>query len=148
MCDVYIYGMTVLSTIHRLKGSFPAADSYQEIEQTFVIPGGEGANAAVVLRALGVDHVVLDGCYLGDLTTTALLDYLGARGVDCSKLKQYPNFPGWRDIVFCDGGSRTVFGWFQKVLSGDERLWSRAKRRFRQHAAWHSIHFLARNQCG
>ena len=51
MIDVYIYGMTVLSTIHLLKGPYPAADTYQEIEKTYVMPGGEGANAAVVLSS-------------------------------------------------------------------------------------------------
>ena len=46
--DVYVYGMTVLSTIHKLKGDYPKADTYQEIEQTFIMPGGEAANSAVV----------------------------------------------------------------------------------------------------
>ena len=38
--DVYIYGMTLLSTIHRLKGRFPPADGYQEILETHVMNGG------------------------------------------------------------------------------------------------------------
>jgi sugar/nucleoside kinase (ribokinase family) len=122
-CDVYVYGMTVLSTIHQLKGRFPDSDSYQEIQQTFVMPGGEAANCAVVLRNLGVS-VMLDGCYLGDQTETALLQYLVSRGVDCSKLKRRADFPGWRDIVFCDGESRTVFGWFVDYLFGGETLWT------------------------
>ena len=42
--DVYVYGMTVLSTIHQLKDDYPEADTYQEIEQTFLMPGGEAAN--------------------------------------------------------------------------------------------------------
>ena len=37
--DVYVYGMTVLPTIHKLKGDYPKADTYQEIEQTSIIPG-------------------------------------------------------------------------------------------------------------
>jgi hypothetical protein len=44
--DVYVYGMTVLPTIHKLKGDYPKADTYQEIEQTIIIPGGEAANSA------------------------------------------------------------------------------------------------------
>ena len=39
--DVYLYGMTVLSTIHRLKCPYPEADSYQEIDRTHVVPGGD-----------------------------------------------------------------------------------------------------------
>ena len=80
--DVYIYGMTVLSTIHLLKGKFPAADGYQEIVQTYVMPGGEAANGAVVLKNLGVS-VRLDGCLMGELTAKPLTEYFKARGIDC-----------------------------------------------------------------
>lgn len=122
--DVYVYGMTVLSTIHQLKGRFPASNGYQEVQHTFVMPGGEAANCALVLRSLGVS-VALDGCYLGDQTAAPLLDYLVPRGVDCSALKHQAGFPGWRDMVFCDGESRTVFGWFVEYLFGGQTLWSR-----------------------
>ena len=37
--DVYVYGMTVLSTIHQLRDRYPAADTYQEIQKTVVMPG-------------------------------------------------------------------------------------------------------------
>jgi sugar/nucleoside kinase (ribokinase family) len=116
--------MTVLSTIHQLKGPFPSADGYQEIEHTFVMPGGEAANCAVVLKNLGVP-TTLDGCLLGDLTAEPLRTYLNNRGVDCSLLRHQAGFPGWRDIVLCDGESRTVFGWFVDYLFGGRKLWSR-----------------------
>lgn len=122
--DVYIYGMTVLSTIHLLKDKFPAADGYQEIVKTFVMPGGEAANAAVVLKNLGLS-VKLDGCLMGELTAKPLKEYLTARGIDCSLMTYRGDFPGWRDIVFSDGASRTVFGWFGDYLFGSERLWTR-----------------------
>ena len=122
--SVYVYGMTVLSTIHRLKGPFPSADGYQEIERTFVMPGGEAANCAIVLKNLGVP-ATLDGCLLGDLTAEPLRTYLNNRGVDCSLLRHQAGFPGWRDIVLCDGESRTVFGWFVDYLFGGRKLWSR-----------------------
>ena len=121
--DVYVYGMTVLSTIHLLKGDYPEVDTYQEIEQTFVIPGGEAANAAIVLRNLGLS-VALDACYLGDLTKIGIQDYFNARDIDCSRMTHLPGFPGWRDLVLCDGKSRTVFGWFVQNLFGKERLWT------------------------
>ena len=121
--DVYIYGMMVLSTIHLLKGKFPAADGYQEILRTDVMPGGEAANSAIVLRNLGL-RVQLDGCYLGDKTAEAVTQYLNAREVDCSKLTRLEGFEGWRDIVFCAGESRTVFGWFVENLFGGRRLWT------------------------
>jgi sugar/nucleoside kinase (ribokinase family) len=121
--DVYLYGMTVLSTIHQLKAKFPSADGYQEIARTFVIPGGEAANGAIVLSNLGIT-TTLDGPFLGDLTAEPLLAYLQKRNVDCSLLHHHPGFPGWRDIVFCDGVSRTVFGWFVDYLFGGHKFWN------------------------
>ena len=121
--DVYIYGMTVFSTIHQLKNDYPEADTYQEIEQTFLMPGGEAANCAVVLSSLGV-RTILDGCHLGEQTQIAIPAYLEARGIDCSRMSLMPDFPGWRDLVLCDGKSRTVFGWFIKYLFGERKLWT------------------------
>ncbi|MGE5774631.1 MAG: carbohydrate kinase family protein [Chloroflexota bacterium] len=121
--DVYVYGMTVLSTIHLLKGKFPVPDAYQEIQETFVMPGGEAANCAIVLSNLGV-RVSLDGCYLGEQTEEPLLRYLGEQNVDCSQMTCEAGFEGWRDIVFCDGEHRTVFGWFIRNLFGERRLWT------------------------
>ncbi len=121
--DVYVYGMTVLSTIHLLKGKFPAPDAYQEIQETFIMPGGEAANCAIVLSNLGV-RVALDGCYLGDQTEKPLVQYLRNRNIDCSAMTCEAGFDGWRDIVFCDGEHRTVFGWFVANLFGGRRLWT------------------------
>ncbi|MFH1371244.1 MAG: carbohydrate kinase family protein [Planctomycetota bacterium] len=122
--NVYLYGMTVLSTIHQLKAKFPSANGYQEIQNTFVIPGGESANSAIVLSNLGV-LIMLDGCFLGDLTAESLRTYLQNRGVDCSLLRYQPGFPGWRDVVFCDGHTRTVFGWFVDYLFGGQKFWNK-----------------------
>jgi hypothetical protein len=52
------------------------------------------------------------------------LKYLSERQVDCSRLVRDDDFPGWRDIVFCDGQSRTVFGWFVRYFSSSKKLWS------------------------
>lgn len=121
--DVYIYGMTVLSTIHLLNGRYPTADTYQEIKKTIIMPGGEGANAAVVLSNLGIS-TLLDGCYLGQETAVPLLAYLRQKQVDCSLLVEQDDFIGWKDIVLCDGNSRTVFGWFQTLFSDERELWA------------------------
>ncbi len=121
--EIYIYGMTLLSTIHRLKGSYPAADTYQEITQTHVMPGGEGGNAAILLSHWGL-KTQLDGCVFGALTAEPLRAYFDRYGVDCSLLPTRPDFEGWRDIVLCDGESRTVFGWFGQHFSGMHKLWT------------------------
>jgi sugar/nucleoside kinase (ribokinase family) len=122
-CGVYVYGMTVLSTIHLLKGKYPPPDAYQEIQNTFMIPGGEGANAAIVLQHLGL-RTCLDGCYLGAETAQPLTEYFARYGIDCSLFQTHRDFPGWRDIVLCDGDSRTVFGWFGDFLFGGKKLWT------------------------
>jgi len=121
--DVYVYGMTVLSTIHQLRDRYPAADTYQEIQKTVVMPGGEGANAAVVLSNLGLS-TVLDCCYLGQETAVPLRSYLQEKQVDCSLLVEIEDFAGWKDIVLCDGVSRTVFGWFNACFSSERQLWA------------------------
>ncbi len=123
MADVYVYGMTVLSTIHQMRERFPVVNTYGEIQRSIMMPGGEAANAAIVLRNLGLT-VDLDGCYLGSGTAGPLLEYFQKRGVGCACLKQLDDFDGWRDIVFCDGESRTVFGWFGAFLFGSRKLWS------------------------
>jgi len=122
--DVYLYGMTLLSTIHQLKAKFPSAEGYQEITRTFIMPGGEAANGAIVLSNLGVS-VTLDGPFLGDVTAKPLCAYLQKRGVDCSLMHYHPGFPGWRDMVFCDGDTRTVFGWFVDYLFGGHKFWNK-----------------------
>lgn len=121
--DIYVYGMTVLSTIHRLKGSFPPANNYQEIERTYHMPGGEAANCALVLRGLGAS-VRLDGGCLGAQTADAILGYFAARDIDCSGMQRLDNFEGWQDIVFCDGDNRTVFGQYAGNLFARGRLWT------------------------
>jgi sugar/nucleoside kinase (ribokinase family) len=121
--DIYVYGMTVLSTIHLLDGPYPPANSYREIKQTHVIPGGEAANAAIVLAGFGW-RTMLDGCCLGEQTHEPVLQHLAARGVDCSLMTRLPGFIGWRDIVLCDGSTRSVFGWFIADLFGGRRLWT------------------------
>lgn len=115
--------MTVLSTIHLLGGKFPAPDQYQEIQDTFVIPGGEAANCAIVLNHLGLE-VSLDGCYFGEQTEQPLRQSFSERNIDCSRMRPLAGFDGWRDIVFCDGRHRTVFGWFVANLFGGRRLWT------------------------
>ena len=54
--DVYLYGMTVLSTIQRMATVLPDADGYGEIAETFVCPGGEAMNAAMLLAGPRTAH--------------------------------------------------------------------------------------------
>jgi sugar/nucleoside kinase (ribokinase family) len=122
--DVYLYGMTVLSTIHRLKGPYPEADSYQEIAQTHIVPGGEVGNAAILLARLGL-RVRSEGPLLGTETRETILWFNRKWGVDSFGLRFDPKFEGWKDLVLVDGHHRNVFGWFGKRFSkGGGRKWT------------------------
>jgi sugar/nucleoside kinase (ribokinase family) len=120
--DIYLYGMTVLSTIHLLAGPYPEADSYQEIKETYILPGGETANSAIVLANLGC-KVKIDGPFLGEKTRADVLNFCKKYDIDCSGLYFDPSFAGVQDLVFIDKHSRTVFGRFAQYFDGQKR-WS------------------------
>ena len=119
----YVYGMTVLSTVHRLAGPYPPQDSYQEIERTWLIPGGEAGNAAILLACWGVT-AHLAGPALGRVTAHPLTEALSQLGVECEGLHVDGSFDGYQDLVLMDGQTRTVFGWFEKLASDPVRRWS------------------------
>lgn len=118
--DVYLYGMTVLSTLHRLDGAYPDADAYQEIKETHIVPGGETANSAIVLAKYGL-KTKIDGPFLGTKTKEGIVNFLENRGIDCAGLHYDPSFEGVQDLVLIDQCSRTVFGKFQHFFSGEKR---------------------------
>lgn len=127
--DIYLYGMTLLSTIHRLKGPYPKADAYQEIERSFVVPGGEVGNAAILLARLGL-RVRSSGTCLGTQTQKEILRFNRKWGVDCSGMRYDPSFEGWMDLVLVDGKHRNVFGWFANSFSKKGgRRWSQPDRK-------------------
>ncbi len=121
--DVYLFGMTCLSTIHVLDGPYPEPDSYREIRETFVIPSGETGNAALLLAGFGLS-VAMGGPHLGSRTRAPILDFYGKRGVDCGELRFDPSYAGVEDLVLVDGETRTIFGRFGSYFSGQERRWS------------------------
>ncbi|HYH01834.1 MAG TPA: PfkB family carbohydrate kinase [Bacillota bacterium] len=114
--DVYLYGMTLLSTVHRLDGEYPAADTYGEINETYTLPGGETANAAIVLANLGY-NVKSDGPYLGFKTKEMILKFGEKYRIDCSGMHYDPGFEGVSDLVLVAKGSRTVFGRFGQYFA-------------------------------
>lgn len=103
--DIYLYGMIVLSTIHRLAADYPEADGYGEIEETHVVPGGETGNSALILARLG-HRVKVGGPFLGTQTRTGVLAFLRQHGIDCSGLHYDAGFDGVRDLVLVGGKTR------------------------------------------
>jgi len=120
--SIYLYGMIVSSTVHRLSGDYPEADTYGEIAGTFHVPGGETGNSALVLAHWG-HRVRVGGPFLGKDTREGVLSFLGSRGIDCSGLHYDGGFEGVKDLVLVGGKTRTVFGTFGKYFSGEKR-WS------------------------
>jgi sugar/nucleoside kinase (ribokinase family) len=121
--DVYLYGMTCLSTIHVLDGQYPEPDSYREIKHTYIIPSGEAGNAALVLANFGL-HVKTDGPHLGERTKQATLDFYKKHKIDCSGMWFNPGFEGVEDLVLVDAHTRTIFGKFGNYLAGGAQRWS------------------------
>jgi sugar/nucleoside kinase (ribokinase family) len=118
--NVYLYGIIVLSTIHRLAGDYPEADGYAEIEETHVVPGGETGNSALVLSHWG-HRVKVGGPFLGRRTREGVLGFLEPRGIDCRGLRYDASFDGVRDLVLVGGKTRAVFGRFGQYFRGPRR---------------------------
>lgn len=120
--DVYLFGMTVVSTIHRCGSRLPLAGGYAEIAETYVCPGGEAMNAAMLLSGLGL-RTALAGPHWGVETRETLSSYAGRYGIDVSGVTYDSGFPGVRDLVLVDGRERAVLGWFGRYFSDANRRW-------------------------
>lgn len=111
--SIYLYGMTLVTTCHRLAGDFPKADGYGEIVESHRVPGGESGTCAVVLSALGV-RVELDGNFQGRSTYPELSRFFDTSRVSLEHVTHDPSFDGLEDLVFVDGQTRTAFGRFRE----------------------------------
>lgn len=120
--DVYLYGMTVFSTVHLLEGAYPEADSYGEIRKTYRIPGGETGNSAIILSRCGL-KVKIDGPFLGTETRDGISSFCQRFGIDCSGMVYEPSYEGLKDMVLVDRETRTVFGSFGSYFREGKR-WS------------------------
>ncbi len=116
MSDVYCFGHVSTGQILRLQGRYPAPDGYAEIAETLENHAGEATGSALVLAQLGA-AVTLEGNWIGDTPACRrTLDFLRARGIDCSGLAVKPGYPGVNEIVVSDGDTRTVFGRYIDLL--------------------------------
>jgi sugar/nucleoside kinase (ribokinase family) len=121
--DVYCYGMTVLSTIHRVAGDPLGADGYAEIVESYVCPGGEAMNGALLLSGLGLTTAI-GGPHFGRDTHGVLRAYARRHGVDVSGVEVVADDAGWRDLVIVSGDQRSVFGWFGASFAHAPPRWS------------------------
>lgn len=122
--DIYLYGMTLVSTMNLLEGEYPEADTYGEIKQSYLLPGGETGSGSVVLAALGC-KVKLDGNFQGSKTIDILNRYLVNKyGVDMSGVYTDSTFDGVQDMILIAGKTRTVFGKFGAYFNDEIKRWS------------------------
>ena len=122
MADVYLYGMTVVSTIHRCASRLPLGSGYAEIAETYVCPGGEGMNAAMLLSRLGLS-TALAGPHWGSATRQVLERYALRYGIDAAGVTRDESFEGLRDLVLVGGDERVVLGSFGSYFADAARRW-------------------------
>jgi sugar/nucleoside kinase (ribokinase family) len=106
--DVYAFGMICPSRLVVIKNGFPGAGQYAEIDSTSPSLGGEAANSAVVLRALGLT-VRLDGNWLPNSLGSETIRLLSDRGIDVRRVL-LKHIDGPEELVIASDGDRTVFG--------------------------------------
>ena len=124
--EVYLYGMTVVTTSHRLADNFPTSGNYCEIVDSHRSPGGETGTCAVVLGSLGLT-VHVDGNYLGRNTYPELVSYFESGSVSLELMTYDPDFAGLEDVVFIDKETRTSFGQFCEFYADKSlRRWNPA----------------------
>ena len=109
--DIYLYGMTTCTTALLLRGAFPEPDTYSEIKERHLIPGGETGGAATILASLG-RKVKMDGNYTGYNTDGPIRAFYQNIGVDVSRLRCEPGYGGEEEIIIIDKNTRTTFGQF------------------------------------
>lgn len=119
---VYAYGVVSSSTLYRVRGAFPAAEGYAEIEDVHYMTGGEAANSSVVLSRLGV-AVKLDGNWLGaDKNGQRTKTLLSRFEIDTTRLPLKEGFNGVQEVVFAAEDTRTIFGTYGHLL--EEAAWN------------------------
>ncbi len=122
MADVYLYGMTVLSTIQRVQVPLPLGAGFAEIAESHVCPGGEAMNAAMLLSGLGVS-TALCGPRWGLQTRDVLERYARRYAIDVSGVTRDDTFEGLRDWVLVGGDERLVLGVFGRYFADPRRRW-------------------------
>lgn len=121
--DAYLYGMIVITNSFLLQGPYPEPDTYGEIKEKYILPGGETGSAATVLASLGC-NVILNGTYMGNYTYPKILEFYKDKTVDTSKLYYDKTFDGLEDYVIVDQHTRTPLGTFGDYYSNGKKRWN------------------------
>ncbi len=121
--EVYLFGQILATHSFLLKGGFLKPDEYSEIQEQYLLPGGETGTAATVLDSLGVS-VRMDGTWIGTEVARVLKEFYAGKKVDLSLLHYMENDPGVMDYVVIAGLVRSPMGRFQTLFASGERWWN------------------------
>lgn len=127
MAGIYLYGMILITNSFLLDGNYPEADTYGEIKEKYILPGGETGTCATVLSSLGCT-VQMDGTHMGNNTFYKIQDFYKNKNVDISSLTFDKNYEGLQDYVIIDSTTRTPFGMFNKYFSDSIKRWNIPKK--------------------
>ncbi len=122
--DIYLYGMTLITTSYLIKHEYPKPDTYSEIIKSYILPGGETGTCAVVLSNLGT-KLKIDGNHLGRNTYNKLFQFFENINIDASRMTYDKEYDGLEDMVIIDKKTRTCFGKFQDFFAkSNPRRWN------------------------
>ncbi len=124
--DLYLYGMVLITNSFLLKDSYPAPDTYGEIKEKYILPGGETGTAATILSNLGCS-IIMDGPYLGNNTYPKIHAFYKDKSVDISRMYLDTTFEGLEDYVIIDKHTRTPFGTFGSYYTDGLKRWNEPK---------------------
>lgn len=127
MTDIYLYGMILLSNSFLLDHDYPEPDTYGEIKEQYVLPGGETGTCATVLSSLGCS-VKMDGTHMGNNTFYRIQDFYKNTKVDITSLTFDEHYNGLQDYIIIDKTTRTPFGMFNKYFSDSIKRWNIPKK--------------------
>jgi len=109
--DIYLYGMITYTTALLLREKFPQSDTYSEVKEKHLFPGGETGGAATILASLGC-KVKMDGNHTGRNTDHVIREFYNNIEVDVSRLYYDPGYGGTDETIIIDKDTRTTFGPF------------------------------------
>lgn len=124
--NIYLYGMILMTNSFLLQNDYPEADTYGEIKERYVLPGGETGTCATVLASLGC-NVKMDGTQMGANTLPKIQEFYSDKTVDLSSLSYDKNYIGLEDYVIIDKSTRTPFGTFDKFFADEIKRWNNPK---------------------
>ena len=121
---IYLYGMVMTTRSFLLCGKYPEADGYAEIKESHFHLGGETGTAAAILASFGCE-IALGGTDTGTENDKLIRAYFADKNADLSGIDYNSHYSGVIDNVIIDRDTRTCFGEFNRLYSGNEKWYGK-----------------------